>query len=111
MLRSIYHRANARISVGVDIDEDGIVRAAIAACHRNDEFTRRRANDMLNGRLNSAEEFIELGVYIGDRPHRDIFAPIRDIFREIKGRRSVESLISLIMNNKYANLISPLVEV
>lgn len=90
--RMIFHRAAARISVGVNISDEGIVTAAVAACHPSDQFRRRIANVKLNGRLDGRSE--PIGVYDGSTPGEDVYGPIRDVVRSLSKRRNVDSLVN-----------------
>jgi len=100
--RMIFHWAPGRISVGVNIDEENKVTAAIAACHPRDEFTRAMANTILNGRLNFisglddkgnftySNSLLYLGEYSGLTPGKDVYGPVRDFCRRLTKRRDIE---------------------
>jgi len=90
--RMIFHRAEARLSIGVNIDDSGTITAAVSACHPSDQFRRHIANIKLNGRLDGNAE--PIGVYDGSTPGEDVYGPIRDVVRQLNKRRNVDSLVN-----------------
>lgn len=103
-MRMIFHNVNAKISVGVDI-ADGILKVAFAACHTRDTFAKWKANKCLNARLDMQlvrggrtrlkyirhVEGVE-NLSIG----KQVFGPIRDIFRGLDKKRQLDKLPDLI---------------
>lgn len=52
MTRMIFHCPDARLSVGVEVDDKKQIFATVAACHPKDQFVKSKANLIINGRLN-----------------------------------------------------------
>lgn len=106
MSRMIFHNADNRVSVGVDVDEDGRVYMALSICHPRDQFTRARANLILNGRLNRRQKNVVMlgklnpGLMVKGqklRLGRNLYGPIRDAVRELpESRRNLKDYAYLV---------------
>ena len=94
----IFHNLAALISVGVDITDEDDVFVAFAACNRKDQPTRKRANEILNGRLKS-NSTLYMGGYTGEDAGADVFGRIRDTVRDLSIRRNFDTLPVLILNS------------
>lgn len=106
MPRMIFNNLPSTISVGVDINEDGLVKVALAAVHPSDtkkgKGTRRVANNILNGRLNKTGDdkmTRVIGSYKGTAITQEVYGPVRDVVRKLKRRRNVDSIFGLIEKN------------
>ena len=101
MSRMIFHNPVNRISIGVDIDSAGAVTASITRCNTREEFNRKQANKVLNGRL---DKFIEtdgrkasdfahsVGLINAGMTNGDVFRFARDMARVIRRNDEFESV-------------------
>jgi hypothetical protein len=89
--RDYTYLPNHRASIGMHTEDAGEGKKkltfALAFCNRRDQFSRRTARNILDGRLNH-----RLGgddtrltfetIYEGDKPRNDIFFPVVDTIRD-----------------------------
>lgn len=97
--RMIFHNLPSLISVGAEVDDNGLLFVAFAACNRRDQPQRKWATSILNARLDAKKSSSSyfLGVYSGEDIGADVFGPIRDSVRNLRVRRNVKSLVEKIV--------------
>lgn len=93
MPRMIFHSPANRISIGIDISIEGRGTAAITRCNTSEEFNRKLATRVLNGRLDKhissggkkAGEFAStIGYLHTGITNGDVFRFARDMARCIR---------------------------
>ncbi len=88
----VFHNHQDGVSLGMELAENGKVTAALAVCSPRDQFSKKKAQKILRGRL-ASKRFVStdksnvvltfpLGTYKGDRFKDDVFQPSLEFVRD-----------------------------
>jgi hypothetical protein len=77
----VFHCPTNRASIAIRVDASGRARAAFAICHRNDPWNRKKANKVLQGKLDGGVSD-DIGVWPDGKLGPMLFGPARDFLRQ-----------------------------